>query len=239
MLNENPHATTETPPEDTCASPAPKNLYLGVDVARSQDLTVITVLEKQANLFLVRAMLRLRNLRLPDQQALLEVACRSPRFAGAQIDMTGLGLGLYEYTHQKFGSRIRGLNFASSIPVSPSLATHNSPLTTSKAPAPDVLALHLLQTYESKRIRHPVDPLLREDLHKPERITTPEGRVSIVAHRTESGHADHFWSLALALHAATSVPVSFCAQSIWVPGRTADLSWAYRGPRCRRRRAIL
>jgi hypothetical protein len=35
-------------------------------------------------------MLRLATSVLPDQQALLEVACRSPRFAGAQIDMTGL-----------------------------------------------------------------------------------------------------------------------------------------------------
>jgi hypothetical protein len=29
--------------------------------------------------------------------------------------MTGLGLDLYEYTRQKFGSRINGLNFASTF----------------------------------------------------------------------------------------------------------------------------
>lgn len=156
-------------------------------------------------------MLRLRNLRLPDQQALLEVACRSPRFAGAQIDMTGLGLGLYEYTQRKFGTRIRGLNFASNLP----LETRNSKPETAKAP--EVLATRLLQAYESRTIRHPVDPLLREDLHKPERITTPEGRVSIVASRTESGHADHFWSLALALHAATAAPVSAIPTLVYGP----------------------
>ena len=93
----------------------PRNLYAGVDVGRTQDLTVITVLEKAGGLLLVRAILRLRNMRLPAQQELLEVVCRSPRFAGAQIDMTGLGLGLYEYTRQRFGNRIRGLNFSSSI----------------------------------------------------------------------------------------------------------------------------
>src|SRR5262249_40200495 len=145
------------------------------------------------------------NLRLPEQQELLEIACRSPRFCGAQIDMTGLGLGLYEYTRQKFGERIRGLNFASSIPLR-NFEVRTSKSESKAAKAPEVLALRLLQTYESKRIRHPVDPLLREDLHKPERVTTPEGRVSIVASRSESGHADHFWSLALAVDAALRQP---------------------------------
>jgi phage FluMu gp28-like protein len=214
-----------------------RNLYAGIDVGRSQDLTVISVLEKQADMFFVRALLRLRNVRLPQQQEFLETVCRSPRFAGALIDMTGLGLGLYEYTHQKFGSRIQGLNFASSLPLeSNSIRNPHSALRNEKASAPEVLALRLLQTYESKRIRHPIDPLLREDLRKPERITTPEGRVSIVASRTESGHADHFWSLALALRAATSAPPSACATSISVPGRTADLRWARNLPRISRLR---
>jgi len=33
-------------------------------------------------------------------------------------------------------------------------------------------------------------------------VTSPGGRVSIAATRTEAGHADHFWSFALALEAA-------------------------------------
>ena len=33
-------------------------------------------------------------------------------------------------------------------------------------------------------------------------MTSPGGRVSIAAQRTESGHADHFWALALAVRAA-------------------------------------
>jgi phage FluMu gp28-like protein len=181
-----------------------RNFYVGVDVGRSQDLTVITVLEKAGGLLLVRAMLRLRNLRLPAQQELLEVACRSPRFVGARIDMTGLGLGLYEYTRQRFGNRIHGLNFSSTIPLKPGGAIRASSAEAHNVRVPEALALHLLDAYESKRIRHPVDPLLREDLRKPERIVSPDGKVSIAAARSRngSGHADHFWSLALAVHAA-------------------------------------
>jgi phage FluMu gp28-like protein len=179
-----------------------------VDVGRTQDLTVITVLEKEGNMLLVRAMLRLRNRRLPAQQELLELVCRSPRFAGAQIDMTGLGLGLYEYTRQRFGDRIRGLNFSSTIPLKPGGAVRASTAEARNVRVPEALALHLLDAYESKRIRHPVDSLLREDLRKPERIVSPDGKVSIAAARTKEGHADHFWSLALAVHAALRPPPS-------------------------------
>ncbi|HEX7859000.1 MAG TPA: terminase family protein [Verrucomicrobiae bacterium] len=190
----------------------PRNFYIGVDVGRTHDLTVISVVEKAGDMFLVRAILRLRNMRLPAQQELLEVACRSPRFAAAQIDMTGLGLGLFEYTHQRFGDRVRGLNFSSSIPL-PHFAFRRSHFEFSRVRAPEALALGLLQAYEGKRIRHPMDALLREDLRKPERITNNEGRVSIVAAQTKDGHADHFWSLALAIDAAMRSP----APQIYVP----------------------
>ncbi|MDB6065166.1 MAG: hypothetical protein JWR26_1374, partial [Pedosphaera sp.] len=62
--------------------------------------------------------------------------------------------------------------------------------------------MELLQTYEDRRIQHPGDLQLRDDLRKPEKVTTPGGRVSIAAVRDEAGHADHFWSFALALEAA-------------------------------------
>ena len=197
---------------------AQRNFFVGVDVGRNRDLTVISVLEKSADLFLVRAILRLRNLRLPVQQQLLEVACRSPRFAAAQIDMTGLGLGLFEYTHQRFGDRIRGLNFASTISLphfsSRSFSSFdNRQSKIGNIRVPEALALGLLNLYESKRIKHPIDTQLREDLRKPERITTADGRVSITASRDENGHADHFWSLALAVDAAQRAP----APMIYIP----------------------
>lgn len=194
----------------------PRNLYAGVDVGRTQDLTVITVVEKSGGMLLVRAILRLRNMRFPAQQELLEVVCRSPRFACAQIDMTGLGLGLYEYTRQRFGDRIRGLNFSSSIPLGAAGPGRTGMRTGRNGTngfwrgadegrnvrVPEALAMHLLDAYESKRIRHPADPLLRDDLRKPERLVSAEGKVSIAAARTKENHADHFWSLALAVHAA-------------------------------------
>ncbi len=203
-----PDSTAQRPDQPRTSDFTLRTWHVGVDVGRHQDLTVISVVEKQGDLFFVRAILRARNLRLPQQQALLETVCRSPRFAAAQIDMTGLGLGLYEYTREKFGDRIRGLNFASSLPIGQA-GWRGGPAERETARAPEVLALRLLDAYESKRIKHPVDALLREDLRKPERITRADGRVSIVATRSESGHADHFWSFALAIDAAQRQPEAF------------------------------
>jgi phage FluMu gp28-like protein len=177
------------------------SLYVGFDVARRGDLSVITVVEKQRNLFLVRGILRMRNLRLPEQQARLGEICRLPQFRRAAIDMTGLGLGLFEYAQEEFGaSRIVGINFASSVPATKSIRSTGRKRETVRVT--EALAMELLQTYEDRRIWHPADQQLRDDLRKPEKVTTPGGRVSIAATRDEAGHADHFWSFALALEAA-------------------------------------
>ena len=58
-------------------STLPRNLFVGIDVGRSQYLTVISVVEKDKDMFFVRAILRLCNVRLPQQQEFLEAVCRS------------------------------------------------------------------------------------------------------------------------------------------------------------------
>src|SRR5262249_46344612 len=94
---------------------------------------------------------------------------------------------------------IHGVNFASTVPATRAVRRDGHKRETVRVT--EALALELLQTYEDRRIQHPCDQRLRDDLRKPEKITTPGGRVSIAATRDEAGHADHFWSFALALEA--------------------------------------
>lgn len=177
------------------------DLYIGVDVARHRDLTVIAAVERQGPLYFVRAILRLHDMRLPDQQQRLEVACRMPKFRRAAMDMTGLGLGLVEYTQEKFGTwRIQGVNFSSTVPLTHAAQAEGRKGQTVRVT--EAMATELLQVYEDKRIRQPADSIMRDDLRKPEKVVTPGGRVSIAAARSETGHADHFWALALAIEAA-------------------------------------
>lgn len=189
------------------------NIYAGFDVARRGDLSVISVLEKVDGVMIVRAILRMRNLRLPEQQARLGELCRLPRFHRAAIDMTGLGLGLVEFAQEEFGaSKIRGVNFASMVPATRAVQAEGRKRETVRVT--EAMAMELLQAYEERRIQHPADEQLREDLRKPERITSPGGRVSIAATRDEAGHADHFWSFALALEAAGKAPAPFAYRTI-------------------------
>jgi phage FluMu gp28-like protein len=183
------------------------SLYVGFDVARKGDLSVITVMEDLHGVKIVRAILRMRDMRLPQQQERLGEICRLPQFCRAAIDMTGLGLGLFEYAQEEFGtSRIEGINFASSVPATRAIRSSGRFRTGTKRErvrVTEALAMELLQAYEDRRIWHPADQQLRDDLRKPEKLTTPGGRVSIAATRDGAGHADHFWSFALALEAAS------------------------------------
>lgn len=176
-------------------------LYVGFDVGRKVDLSVITVMEALGDLRLVRGILRIQNMRLPEQQARLGEICRLAKFHRAAIDMTGLGLGLFEYAQRAYGaSRIHGINFATTVPVSRTMSNDGRKQETVRVT--EAMAMELLQCYEDRRLQHPADNRLRDDLRKPEKVTSPGGRVSIAATRDEAGHADHFWSFALALEAS-------------------------------------
>lgn len=184
------------------------DLYFGFDVGRNRDLSVMTVIEKLGDMRLVRGILRISQMRLPDQQIRLGEICRLPKFRMGCIDATGLGLGLFEYAQREFGQhRIIGINFATTVATTAILRQDGRKAPTVRVT--EAMATELLQVYEDRRIQHPVDGELRDDLRKPEKITGAGGRVSIAATRDEAGHADHFWSFALANEACATKGVGF------------------------------
>jgi phage FluMu gp28-like protein len=185
-------------------------LYAGMDVGRSRDFSVLTILAKDGQSLRTAAMLRMDGLRLPDQQRRLDAICALPRFRRAEIDMTGLGLGLVEYAQERHGGwKIGGVNFASTEPLSTRLRADGRAAATARVT--EIMATELLAAFEDRRIEIPADPLLHDDLRKPEKITTAAGRVSIAATRDEAGHADHFWSLALAVRATARASTPYTA----------------------------
>lgn len=185
-------------------------LYAGMDVGRSRDFSVLTILAKDGQTLRVAAMLRMDGLRLPAQQRRLDAIAQLPRFRRAEIDMTGLGLGLVEYAQARHGdARVAGVNFASTEPLSTRLRADGRSGATARVT--ELMATELLAAFEDRRLEIPADPLLHDDLRKPEKIVSPGGRVSIAATRDEAGHADHFWSLALALRATTRAATAYSA----------------------------
>ncbi|TFU26157.1 terminase large subunit domain-containing protein [Thermus tengchongensis] len=155
--------------------------FLGVDIGRHRDLTVFVVLERVGDVYWVRLLKRLHRAPFAEQER--ELHALLPRVARACIDATGMGEMLAENARRAFGWRVEPVKF--SLPVKADLAQ----------------ALRL--AFEDRKLRIPArDLALRNALHSVKRVVTPSGNVRYDAERSEQGHADEFWALALALHAA-------------------------------------
>jgi phage FluMu gp28-like protein len=185
------------------------DLFLGGDIGRRRDLTVFAVLEKIGNSKRIIALLRMSGMRLPKQQVQLDIVCALPKFRRSCIDMTGLGLGLVEYAQEKWGDyKVAGVDFGTTEPISDRIRAEGRKA--EKARVTEIMATDLLDTFEDRSIEIHVelDSDARDDLRKPEKITSPSGRVSIAAVRDEAGHADHFWAFALANRASMTATES-------------------------------
>lgn len=171
--------------------------YVGVDFGRDRDLTVIWVLEQVGDVLWTRQIRILENKPTPIQEQELASILRSVKFVACEMDCTGNGLGLYEYTRKAFGSRIHGVQFGSSVESIVDPSEKKIPVTLSMATA-------LKDRFDDRLIRIPWNNArIKDGLHKPKKVATATGRITFHAARDKNGHADEFWALALAVAGAT------------------------------------
>jgi phage FluMu gp28-like protein len=157
-------------------------LYLGMDIGRHRDLSVIWIAEKLGDVLWTRKVVWLERVPFATQREVLYSLL--PKVRRAAIDSTGLGMQLAEEAKTKFGSRVEPVMFTNAVK--------------------EDLAITLRRRFEDKTIRVPVDERIRESLHAVRRIATSAGNFRFDADRDESGHADEFWAGALAVHAASN-----------------------------------
>lgn len=158
-------------------------LYLGVDVARSRDLSVFWLLEKNSDTLYTREIRVFKDVPFSEQEAELHKFLRMPKLRRVAIDKSGLGLQFAERAAERYGSsRVEGVSFTSGTK--------------------EMLAYPLRSLFEDARIRIPDDPDVRADIRSVRRTSTSSGGVRISAERNVDGHADRFWALALASYAA-------------------------------------
>lgn len=186
-------------PDGLMAKLPNESIFIGMDVAATHDYTVITLLHHVGQLLYVPAVIRIRGARLPAQKAILRTLLSDKRVKRAAIDSTGIGLGLVQDMEDEFRGKVVGVNFATTEPVTRRIQAEGRKAPTARVT--EIMATALAEIHEDKRISYPCDATMRDDLRKPHKVTSPSGRVSIAAESTQTGHADHFWSLALALRA--------------------------------------
>ncbi len=170
--------------EIDCGQARPeRRLFAGLDIGRKKDLTVLWVLELLGDVLYTRQVIELKNMSKPDQEKVLwPILAHLERCC---LDYTGLGIGWGDDAQQQFGEyRIECVTFTPRVK--------------------EALAYPVRGKMEDKKLRIPYKPEIRADLRAVTKETTAAGNIRFTAERSENGHADRFWALALAIEAAGS-----------------------------------
>lgn len=160
-----------------------RELYGGLDIGRTKDLTVLWIFEKLGDVLYTRKVITLKKMSKPDQEkvlwpwlAVLVRCC---------FDYTGLGIGWGDDAQKQFGQyKIELVTFTGAVK--------------------EQLAYPVRGAMEDKKIRIPYQPEIRADLRAVTKLVTPSGNIRFTAERSENGHADRFWACALGVHAGST-----------------------------------
>ncbi len=155
--------------------------YLGVDVARKQDLCVLDLGEKIGDVVWDRLRLELRGCTFTELETELYRLLQLRQLQRACLDATGLGMQLAERAQDRFGWKVEPITFT--------------------AAAKEALAFGLRADFEDRRLRIAGDDPLRADLRGIKKEVTLSGNIRFVG-ESEDSHCDRFWAKALRQHAS-------------------------------------
>lgn len=176
-------------------------MALGIDFARSRDLSVCWAVERQGDVQVTREVVEMRGMSTPDQIDVLRP--RIERARRVALDYTGAGVGMGDYLVKEFGEWKPEAHRFGKIEL----------VTFGQANKVEMMS-KLRMAFERQRVRVPIDQAIREDLHSMQRVTTAAGSVTYRAPHTDDGHADRCTALALALRAAGDAGAPFSAASV-------------------------
>ena len=181
-------------------------VYIGMDVGRSKDLSVIVTGVKLGDVLSVIDVTELKRMAFNDQLEVLlskagwESGARRPlvnyanRVKRVCIDSTGIGAMLAEEAARLGGGKFEGVNF--------NVQTKG-----------EMYGL-MRRKFEERSVRIPVSRDLREDLHAVQRVVSTGGNVTYSAPRNADGHSDRAAALALCIRAAntTGTPAAWAPE---------------------------
>ena len=177
------------------------DLYIGVDIGRRHDLTVIWILENIGGYYFTRRVIELKNTTFTKQEEILWPLIAERKVKRCCIDATGLGMQLAERAQEKFSKyRVEAINFS--------------------APVKEELAYPVRSLMEDRRLKIPEKKEIRTDLRGVKKETTASGNSRFTADTGPDGHSDRFWALALAIHAGktpTGILLPPVRSKIWTP----------------------
>ncbi|MCW5557721.1 MAG: hypothetical protein KIT22_07805 [Verrucomicrobiae bacterium] len=169
-------------------------LYLGVDIGRLHDLTVMWLVEKVGGVAFTRHLVELKGRPFSEQEAVFNDLLSLPAVHRACVDRTGIGHQFAERGQERWGKfRVEPVVFTPTVK--------------------EELAYPVRAAFEDRSVRIPNRKEIRADLRAIKKESTATGNVRFTADSGENGHADRFWALALALHAGKSSGIPMLPQT--------------------------
>lgn len=161
-------------------------LYIGVDVARTANWTVIWIFEAVGDVLWTRGIYRMKNVSMVDQQRVLETIAGKGQLARCSILKRGVGIGITDWMIRKFGeARVSGLDETNTNKVG--------------------MIIGAVQKFEDRLVRVPMNHDLKEKLHSVRETRTPGGQVTYTAPTFEDGsHGDEAMACFAAIDAAAA-----------------------------------
>ncbi len=171
--------------------------FCGFDIGRRKDLSVISVIESINGKYVLRLLKIFENTPFTVQKEYLSNLISTYNIVKTAIDESGLGMQLAEEMVNKFSSyKITPVYFTTRIK--------------------EELAYNMLTVFQDNNILLPIDTELTEDLHSIRKITIGSDFTHFEVDRSNiKGHADRFWSIALALFSAkNNISTNVIIQSV-------------------------
>ena len=186
-------------------------LGAGMDIGRVHDRTVIIVGAAVADLAIVRGMITLDRTPFAEQARIARGVASAVEEAGGRfcVDATGIGAQMAEELHAEFPC-VEAVQFAARVES----GARDAEGETISVPVKERMAVGVKRRMEEHTLRIPESQALRRACASIKRVMGATGQMRFDAARTEQGHADEFWALALWLAGMetgrTYVPASEC-----------------------------
>ena len=156
-------------------------LFVGIDVGRKRDLTCLATVEQLNGRYILYPLETMKATAFKSQKARITKTWTESNILRGAIDSTGIGMQMAEELRNDLG-RIEPVSFTNDVK--------------------EQMVVRLKRLMEAGELTIPNDRDLISDIHSIRRTVTSAGNIRFDAERSDSGHADRFWALALAVHAA-------------------------------------
>ena len=165
--------------------------YLGFDVARKNDLSVLVVCYYKDNILYIIDIITMKDTPYSEQLKMVKTLNDKYKFFGGYTDAVGVGNMLAEEIQKNINHKIKGFNWTGNNKT----ILHDN--------------LRTLIQNRNFYINPEIEEMIISDFSKVRRYISSNGRISYSAPHSKDGHADITSGIVLALESVKANPVSF------------------------------